>query len=167
MIVYHGGVCEIRHPDILHSKASVDFGPAFYLTTFQFQAERWALRKALRLRRPPCVNEYELAEDWSGFRVLKFDGTDEPWFDFVCSCRMDGTEWQQYDIIMGRVANDDVYLTINRYLDGVLTKAAALAELRYAKPNDQIAINGQEALDSLLAFKRAYEPEVGNAESSV
>lgn len=167
MIVYHGGICEIRHPDILHSKASVDFGPAFYLTTFQFQAERWAQRKALRLRRPPCVNEYELSEDWSGFRVLKFGGADEPWFDFVCSCRMDGTEWQQYDIIMGRVANDDVYLTINRYLDGVLTKAAALAELRYAKPNDQIAINGQEALDSLLAFKRAYEPEVRNAESSV
>jgi hypothetical protein len=101
------------------------------------------------------------------FKVLKFDGTDEPWFDYVCSCRMDGTEWQQYDIIMGRVANDDVYLTINRFLDGEMTKAAALAELRYAKPNDQIAINGQVALDWLLVFKRSYEPEVRNAESSI
>ena len=167
MIAYHGGVCEIRRPDILHSKNSVDFGPAFYLTTFQVQAEKWAQRKSLRLRRPSCVNEYELAEDWSGFRVLKFGGTDEPWFDFVCSCRMDGTEWQKYDIIMGRVANDDVYLTINRYLDGELTKAAALAELRYAKPNDQIAINSQQALDSLLVFRRSYEPEERNAESSI
>ncbi len=167
MIVYHGGVCEIRRPDILHSNTSVDFGPAFYVTTFQVQAEKWALRKSLRLRKPPCVNEYELLEDWSGFKVLKFGGTDESWFDFVCSCRMDGTEWQQYDIIMGRVANDDVYLTINRFLDGEMTKVAALAELRYAKPNDQIAINGQEALDSLLVFKRSYEPEVRNAESSI
>ena len=167
MIVYHGGVCEIRRPDILHSKNSVDFGPAFYLTTFQVQAEKWAQRKSLRLRRPSCVNEYELAGDWSGFRVLKFDGTDEPWFDFVCSCRMDGTDWQKYDIIMGRVANDDVYLTINRYLDGELTKAAALAELRYAKPNDQIAINSQQALDSLLVFRRSYELEERNAESSI
>jgi hypothetical protein len=167
MIVYHGGVCEIHRPDILHSNVSVDFGPAFYVTTFQIQAEKWALRKSLRLRKPPCVNEYELSEDWSGFKVLKFDSTDEPWFDFVCSCRMDGTEWQRYDIIMGRVANDDVYLTINKFLDGEMTKAAALAELRYAKPNDQIAINSQGALDSLLVFKRAYEPEVRNAESSI
>ena len=59
-----------------------------------------------------------------------------------------------------RVANDDVYLTINRYLDGEITKAAALAELRYARPNDQIAINSQRALDSLLTFRCAYEPEV-------
>ena len=138
----------------------MDFGPAFYLTTYKEQAEKWARRRALRLRKSPCVNEYELAEDLSAFRVLKFDGPDEPWFDFVCSCRMDGTAWQSYDIIMGRVANDDVYLTINRYLDGEITKAAALAELRYARPNDQIAINSQRALDSLLTFRCAYEPEV-------
>lgn len=72
-----------------------------------------------------------------------------------------------YDIIMGRVANDDVYLTINRYLDGELAKSAALAELRYAKPNDQIAINSQQALDSLLVFKRSYELEVRNVESGI
>ena len=167
MIVYHGGVDEIRHPDTSHSNASVDFGPAFYLTSFQAQAEKWAMRRSLRLRKPPCVNEYELTEDWSGFRVLIFDGADGPWFDFVCSCRMDGTEWRQYDIILGRVANDDVYLTINRYLDGELSKEAALADLRYAKPNDQIAINSQQALDSLLVFKRAYEPEGQNGESGI
>ena len=160
MKVYHGSVCEIRHPDTLHSNASVDFGPAFYLTSFQVQAEKWARRQSLRMRKPPCVNEYELSEDWNDFKVLKFDGPDEPWFDFVCSCRMDGELWKQYDIIIGRVANDDVYLTINRYLDGELTKPAALADLRYAKPNDQIAINSQRALDSLLVFKRSYEPEV-------
>lgn len=160
MIVYHGGICEIRHPDTLHSNSSVDFGPAFYLTSYKAQAEKWARRRSLRLRKPPCVNEYELLEDWSRFRVLKFDGPDEPWFDFVCSCRMDDTKWQEYDIIMGRVANDDVYLTISKYLDGELSKEAALADLRYAKPNDQIAINSQLALDSLLVFKKAYEPEV-------
>ena len=45
MIAYHGGVCEIRRPDILHSKNSVDFGPAFYLTTFQVQAEKYELEE--------------------------------------------------------------------------------------------------------------------------
>ena len=163
MIVFHGGVSEIRHPDTRHSNSSVDFGPAFYLTSFREQAEKWARRRSLRLRKQPCVNEYELAEDWSGFRVLRFDGPDEPWFDFVCSCRMDGAEWQKYDIIMGRVANDDVYLTINRYLDGMMSKEAALAELRFSRPNDQIAINSQKALDSLLSFKCVHLLEAHNA----
>ena len=158
MTVYHGGVCEIRHPDTVHSKPSVDFGPAFYVTTYRFQAEKWARRRALRLRTRPVVNEYELSTSWDMFRVLKFNGTDESWFDFVCSCRMDGLEWQKYDIIIGRVANDDVYLTINKYLDGEMTKDAALAELRYSKPNDQVAINNQTALDTLLSFIRSYEP---------
>ena len=163
MIVFHGGVSEIRHPDTRHSNSSVDFGPAFYLTSFREQAEKWARRRSLRLRKQPCVNEYELAEDWSGFRVLRFDGPDEPWFDFVCSCRMDGAEWQKYDIIMGRVANDDVYLTINRYLDGMMSKEAALAELRFSRPNDQIAINSQKALDSLFSFKCVHLLEAHNA----
>ncbi len=163
MIVFHGGVSEIRHPDTRHSNSSVDFGPAFYLTSFREQAEKWARRRSLRLRKQPCVNEYELAEDWSGFRVLRFDGPDEPWFDFVCSCRMDGAEWQKYDIIMGRVANDDVYLTINRYLDGMMSKESALAELRFSRPNDQIAINSQKALDSLLSFKCVHLLEAHNA----
>ena len=163
MIIFHGGVSEIRHPATRHSNSSVDFGPAFYLTSFRVQAEKWARRRSLRLRKQPCVNEYELAEDWSGFRVLRFDGPDEPWFDFVCSCRMDGAEWQKYDIIMGRVANDDVYLTINRYLDGMMSKESALAELRFSRPNDQIAINSQKALDSLLSFKCVHLLEAHNA----
>lgn len=76
---------------------------------------------------------------------------------------MDGAEWQKYDIIMGRVANDDVYLTINRYLDGMMSKEAALAELRFSRPNDQIAINSQKALDSLLSFKCVHLLEAHNA----
>lgn len=59
MIVFHGGVSEIRHPDTRHSNSSVDFGPAFYLTSFREQAEKWARRRSLRLRKQPCVNEYE------------------------------------------------------------------------------------------------------------
>ena len=128
------------------------------MTTYRFQAEKWARRRAIRLRARPIVNEYELSTTWDAFRVLQFNGADEAWFDFVCACRMDGLEWQEYDIIIGRVANDDVYLTHNKYLDGEMTKEAALAELRYSRPNDQIAINNQAALDSLLTFKRSYEP---------
>lgn len=51
MILYHGTTEVIKHPDISFSKDYLDFGKGFYLTSFQKQAEKWAMRKALRKRR--------------------------------------------------------------------------------------------------------------------
>jgi len=48
MIVYHGTTQSLRAPDVLHSKKYLDFGEGFYVTTFKEQAEKWALRKAIR-----------------------------------------------------------------------------------------------------------------------
>ena len=157
MIVSHGGVSEIRHPDLAHAKTRLDFGKAFYLTTFRAQAEKWARRKASRARKAPIVNKYELLEDFTGFKVKDFGTTNAAWLDFVCACRGGKTVWRQYDIIKGRVANDDVFKTIDSYLKGDITKTAAIRELRYAKPNDQIAINKASALKMLLTFKEAYK----------
>ena len=72
---------------------------------------------------------------------------------FICG----KTAWRQFDVIKGRVANDDVFKTIDSYLKGDITKTAAIRELRYAKPNDQIAINKVSALKKLLVFKGAYK----------
>ena len=47
MIVYHGSTLVIDTPDVEHSKRYLDFGRAFYVTSYRMQAERWAaLRKA-------------------------------------------------------------------------------------------------------------------------
>ena len=48
MKVYHGSWMEIAEPDLKHSRTDVDFGKGFYVTTYQKQAEKWALRKGLR-----------------------------------------------------------------------------------------------------------------------
>lgn len=48
MTVFHGSVCEVRCPDLSRSKRYIDFGPGFYVTDIQRQAERWARRKAAR-----------------------------------------------------------------------------------------------------------------------
>jgi hypothetical protein len=60
MIVYHGSNDEVKNPEITHSKAFLDFGRGFYVTTFQKQAEQWALRKAIRQGKDPVVNAYTL-----------------------------------------------------------------------------------------------------------
>jgi hypothetical protein len=60
MIVYHGTTIKVQNPNVAFSKRYLDFGRGFYLTTFQNQAEKWALRKGLRQRADAIVNIYEI-----------------------------------------------------------------------------------------------------------
>ena len=48
MIVYHGSTEIIKNPDVVHSKKYLDFGRGFYITTFENQAKKWAVRKGMR-----------------------------------------------------------------------------------------------------------------------
>ncbi len=63
MIVYHGSTEIIKSPDILHSKKYLDFGEGFYLTTYEEQARKWAVRKAMRQEKTAIVNVYEMSDD--------------------------------------------------------------------------------------------------------
>ena len=61
------------------------------------------------------------------------------------------------NIIIGNVADDDVFKTVDMYFRGLWNKEKVLNELRYYKMNNQICIVKQEALDCLLTFQKAYE----------
>ncbi len=51
-----------KKPDVIHSKKYLDFGKGFYITTFEDQAKRWAVRKGMRLDRLVIFKEsYEVA----------------------------------------------------------------------------------------------------------
>ena len=157
MIVYHGTVEKIEKPDVKHSKRYLDFGKGFYLTSFEQQAKKWALRKALRQEKKAFVNVYELKDDLKKYRVLSFEKENEKWLDFVCACRRGEELNQEYDIIIGSVANDDVFKTVDIYFRGLWDKEKVLNELRYYKMNDQICIVNQKTLDEVLEFKKSYE----------
>ena len=64
---------------------------------------------------------------------------------------------KEYDIIIGNVADDDVFKTVDMYFRGLWNKEKVLNELRYYKMNNQICIVNQETLNRLITFKRAYE----------
>ena len=109
MIVYHGSSLEIVKPDISYSKEYLDFGRGFYATTFQSQAEKWALRKSVRQKKEAIVNIYDLQDNFGECKVLSFESENEKWLDFVCDCRKGIELNQEYDIIIGNVADDDVF----------------------------------------------------------
>ncbi len=156
MNVFHGSTLAVPAPDTTRSKRFLDFGRAFYVTSFKDQAERWARGKAMRTGGKPFVSEYRLADDLSAWKTLRFSDDGE-WLDFVCSCRRGGDAYAAWDIVWGKVADDDVFKTVDAYLRGLWDKARALEELRYARANDQIAFVSQAALDASLSFVRAIQ----------
>ena len=159
MIVYHGSTEIIKNPDVVHSKKYLDFGRGFYITTFENQTKKWAVRKGMRQEKAAIVNVYELSEEWDDFKVLSFEKENEKWLDFVCACRKGQPLNKEYDIIIGNVADDDVFKTVDMYFRGLWDKEKVLDELRYYKMNNQICIVNQETLNRVITFKRAYEVE--------
>ena len=159
MIVYHGSSEIIKNPDVKFSKKYLDFGSGFYLTSFENQAKKWALRKGMRQNKPGIVNIYELKDNWKDYNVLSFEEENEKWLDFVCACRKGETLNKDYDIVVGNVADDDVFKTVDMYFRGLWDKKRVLEELRYYKMNDQICIVKQDVLEQILEFKDSYEVE--------
>ena len=157
MTVFHGSVCEVRHPDVSRSKRYIDFGPGFYVTNIRSQAERWAKRKAARLGGKGVVSTYSLCDDWSGYRVKAFPYASKEWLDFVCDCRNGLAPYMAYDVISGKVANDKVYQAIDMYRRGIWDEQRTLKEIAYYEDSNQLAINNVNAIAQLLSFIESYE----------
>lgn len=150
MILYHTSTIAIDSPDVLHSRAHLDFGKGFYLTPIKEQAERYGER-FLRRGEDAVLNVYELDNLCPGFSKKVFDSYDGEWLDFVAACRK-GMPHSVCDIIEGGIANDKVFDTIDLYFSGILTREQALDQLRYAIPNYQVCLTSQRLIDAHLHF---------------
>lgn len=151
MILYHGSFVVVNQPDLVHSRKNVDFGKGFYVTHIFKQAEKWCGRFKRR-GKEGVVSRYIFDENANKtLKVLTFNAYTEDWLDFILSCRQeqDNTD---YDLVIGGVANDKVFNTVELYFDGFIDKAEAIKRLQYEKPNLQIAFRTIKAL-SYLKFE--------------
>lgn len=148
MILYHGSYLEIAEPDLKHSRANVDFGLGFYTTPLHEQAEKWC-GKFKRRGREGIISRYAFDESrYDTLKVLKFDSYSEEWLDFILNCRR-GKDTTDYDIVIGGVANDKVFNTVELFFDELIDKAEAINRLRYEKPNLQVCFRSEKALKCL------------------
>ena len=127
------------------------------MTSFEEQAKKWAVRKGMRQGKTAIVNVYEMENNWEKYCVLSFEKENEKWLEFVCACRKGESLNTNYDIIIGNVADDDVFKRVDMYFRGLWDKKKVLEELRYYKMNNQICIVNQETLEQVLAFRNSYE----------
>lgn len=154
MRVYHGSYMEIPNPDIFHSRVNVDFGKGFYTTPLLEQAQKWC-KKYTGKGKAAWLSIYALDERaFEECKVRQFVSYSEEWLDFVLECRQ-GRDTTDYDIVMGGVANDKVFNTVELFFDGLIDKKEAIKRLQYEKPNFQIAFRSQEVIERYLHFERS------------
>ena len=151
MIIYHGGTDIVDTPRIMQAYTGRDFGPGFYTTGIREQAVKWAQRQAwYRKQDEAIVNVYVL--DDSAFRKLNiktFDDYTIEWLDFVIACRQNANYRHEYDIVIGKIANDDVGETVQAVVDGLTSKDFALSKLVFMHANNQICFSTNNALKYL------------------
>ena len=165
MKVFHGGCTEIREIDLSKGRSNLDFGKGFYVTNIRSQAEYWADRMGKFHNVDGVVSEFEFYERAftdKMYKVLRFDGYNEEWLDFVVLNRDPITEEQRhdYDIVEGPVANDDVNDRIVDYLEGLVSKADFLTELSFHKPTHQICFCTVSSLQMIHPIDRRYDIDV-------
>lgn len=130
------------------------------------QAEDWAVVMAGRKGRnaQPVLNTYqfnlEQATD-DGIRIKSFPSYDLEWLDYVVACRRGKDVSDEFDIVEGGIANDNVIDTVEDYEKGIITAEQALGQLRYKKVNHQLCILNQAVTDKYLTFTESIllEPE--------
>ncbi len=156
MILYHGSYMQIKYPDVIHSRKNVDFGPGFYTTPLFEQARKWSMKFKNKGKRA-IVSVYELDESvFKTCSVKRFDSYSKEWLEFVLTCRQ-GEAAADYDIVMGGVADDRVFNTIELFLEGLIDKTEAIHRLRFQQPNYQTVFRSQKVIDQYLHFERSEE----------
>jgi len=150
MIIYHGSIVSVEIPKILKSERMLDFGDGFYTTSNRNQADRWAeivaVKRKTNIR---IISEYEFdfAVANKELTIISFDKPDDKWLDFVCRNRSGLIPVNSYDIAIGPVANDQVYTVVTLYEQGVLSKEAAIMELKVRKLYNQILFHTEKSLN--------------------
>ncbi|MGN9057473.1 DUF3990 domain-containing protein [Bariatricus sp. HCP28S3_A7] len=156
MTLYHGSNVEVNDLKLIPTKRLLDFEAGFYLTSDFEQAKKWALRTTSNRKiGTPLVSVYEVDDEMAEkVRVLIFEATNKEWLRYIAANRTGKLLDEEYDIVIGPVANDQTIRTINNYLKGYFPEDVAIRLLLPQKLKDQYAFRTERAL-KLLKFVEA------------
>lgn len=147
MTVYHGGYQVVKKPEIRTNKNTKDFGTGFYCTVIKEQAQKWARRFDTGI---VSIYDVRMLEN---LKMLEFTDMTEKWLDFIVACR--SGEEHDYDIVIGAMADDQIYTYVSDYIDGTITREQFWSMARFKYPTHQIVFCTEEAIKCLNY--RGYE----------
>ncbi|MBO7675551.1 MAG: DUF3990 domain-containing protein [Atopobiaceae bacterium] len=172
MVLYHGSYAEVPEPDLRRCARFKDFGRGFYLTISRKQAlsfVRLSTRKAVERgvegasSRHGFVSRFVVDGNALGrVNVLSFPDANRDWLRCVVAHRMrrspkaDRGPYAPYDIISGKIANDQTNITLALYMDGIFgavgsdeAEESCIARLLPQRLDDQHCFRTPAALGCL------------------
>ena len=152
MKLYHGSIVSVKNPNLRQGRPNTDYGKGFYTTVDFDQAVRWArIRRDRAGSGKAVVSVYEVDDDIlqkKDFRIMEYNGATKEWLDFVVANRR-YAPLHDYDIVLGPVANDNLYATISLYENGELSAEAAVVQLKTHILFNQVSFHTDRALSQL------------------
>ena len=163
--IYHGSTFIVKQPNIEILNYRSDFGKGFYTTTDLEQAKKWTIIKKKRLEKEDnnkdihqYVNIYEYTEN-KDLNILNFETATEEWLKFVFKNRQSDELVHQYDIVIGPVADDNLYQVLVSYENGIYDMEETIKRLKTYVLSNQISFH---TLKSLECIKYIETIEVGD-----
>lgn len=167
MLVYHGSIYVVEQPEIKSVNRPMDFGVGFYTTSIEEQAKQWALRKSKRNHSKAVINMYKFDKDEAKkhLRLKEFRTASREWIELILLHRkmkcynktglgIEGVH-HSYDIVIGEVADDDIYDSIELYESGIISKEELTERVKHKSKNDQITFSTSSGL-KYLSYLRSY-----------
>ena len=152
MKLYHGSTLIVKRPNLRQGRANSDYGKGFYTTVDFEQAARWAsIRRNRAGKGKAIVSVYEVNNDLfhlQDLNIMEYHGATKQWLDFVVANRR-FAPLHHYDIVLGPVANDNLYATISLYENGELSAEAAVVQLKTHVLFNQVSFHTKKALAQL------------------
>ena len=169
MKLYHGSYCEVKDPDLSKCSRHKDFGRGFYLTSSEEQARSFAkistakaMGKGLIPPQQYGVVSVFICEDPSDLNIMDYPDANADWLHCVVGHRRNRyfTELVEqlagYDVISGKIANDNTNITLTAYTDGIFGDVGTEAADRICtglllpeRLQDQFCFRTEKALKTL------------------
>jgi len=160
MLLYHGSNSVIKIPDLTLSRRSLDFGTGFYTTVNRDQAIEFANKVTARKGyHNPTVSVYDvdITSVEAGLKILRFSSPNRDWLNFIHQNRKLVYNGENYDLVIGPVANDDVYATLLVYEQGILNIEQTIEALKVKNLYNQFVFKTKRSL-LFLKYVNSFTP---------
>ena len=173
MLLYHGSYCEVRQPDLAKCAKYKDFGQGFYLTSSKEQARNFAKISTYKacdngltapMQKYGFVNGFRF-ENCEELKLFDFPTADSEWLHCIVAHRKNHSfpelvkKMQPYDVVSGKIANDDTNASIAAYIQGVFGEIGSegadricISLLLPERLKDQFCFRTDKAL-AMLSFE--------------
>jgi hypothetical protein len=174
MLLYHGSFCIVENPSLEMCAKFKDFGQGFYLTTSIDQARSFSKISASKAKNRGLISassgfayvSHFKVSNVSDLKCFAFESADINWLHCIVAHRRNGVftdirkQMENYDVIGGKIANDDTNTTIMAYMGNVFGQMGSeqadnmcISLLLPERLQDQFCFRSAKAISKLQFIK--------------